>query len=138
MTKTWVLVADATAARIFSAVSPVAPLTEETQIPNPEAIPDAADRPGRGFSRMGGHRHAFEPRVDPKTQGMYVYAKKLAEVLAEGRVKGRFESLVVVAAPHLLGLIRGELDGPTAKLLSREVGKDLAALDAGAIRAALN
>lgn len=135
MTKTWVLVADSNVARIYSAPSPLAPLAPETEIPNPDLIPETADRPGRGFGRMGSHRHAFEPRVDAKTQGLSLFVKKLAGVLSEGRVKGKFENLVLVAAPNVLGLLRSELDGKTAKLLSREVGKDLVHLGAAELQA---
>ena len=135
MTKTWVLVADSNVARIYSAPSPLAPLAAETEIANPDIIPEAADRPGRGFGRMGGHRHALAPKVDPKTQGLSMFAKRLAEVLSEGRIRGKFENLVLVAAPHVLGLLRNELDGKTAKLLSREIGKDLVHLEPKALQA---
>ncbi len=124
MTKTWVLVADSTRARVFSAPSPLAALTEEGEIAT-EPVADRSDLAGRSFARRGAHRHALQPRVDPKSQSLSIFAKKVADHLADGRVRGKYERLVLVAAPAVLGEIRSHLDGPTLKMLARELRKDI-------------
>jgi protein required for attachment to host cells len=45
--------------------------------------------------------------------------------LEAGRNIGEFEQLVLVAPPDFLGLLRKAISHPTAKLVSREIGKNL-------------
>ena len=47
--------------------------------------------------------------------------------LKEARTQNRYWRLVLVAPPRFLGLLRSSLDGPTAKLVTASLDKDLAA-----------
>jgi protein required for attachment to host cells len=133
MTKTWVLVADSTRARVFSAPSPVAALTEEAEIAHPAPLRDRSDANGRNESQAGSHRNLYEPQVDVKSQSLSIFAKKVADYLSDARARGKYEKLVLVAAPAVLGEIRGHLDQPTAKMLARELHKDIVHLTAAQI-----
>ena len=141
MSKTWVLVADSARAKIFSAQSPVGPLVEVEDWVHPEsrlhALEVNADKPGRTQDSAAHGRHAMESEVDPKAQNALRFAHELAERLDRARVEGRFDKLVLVAAPGFLGLLREALPKQTRARVTAEVDKDLVTHDPADIRAHL-
>ena len=135
MAATWFLVADANRARIFSSPTPLAPWYEEADFVNTDrGAHPYADRPGRSHDRMGAARHAMEPEVSVERRELEQFTRRLADYLEDARSKGCFGNLVLVASPNVLGLLRGTLDRPTMKLVSKSVGKDVVRLAPGEIR----
>ncbi|MEJ2361830.1 MAG: host attachment protein [Gammaproteobacteria bacterium] len=126
----WVVVTDSTRARIFSADSSSAALTESESLASPEGrLHDrdmTSDLPGRSFdSNKAGGRHAMEPTTDPKQELAVEFARTIARHLEAGRVKRDFEQLVLVAAPSFLGLLREQLNNSCRKLVAYELNKNL-------------
>ncbi len=138
MSRTWILVADSSRARILMADNPLGPLTELEQLEHPAARSAdqdlVSDRPGRTFDSFGQGRHAMEPNENPKHHEAVVFARQLGERLEQARLAGAFDKLVVVAAPAFLGLLRKQLSDETGKLISEEIDKNLVALDPTALR----
>ncbi len=137
MDKTWILVADAARARLFTVERPRGPLTELDDFVNPverlrEREIEADDR-GRGAAPDGG-RHAFGDDKDPKAEYARRFAHELAERLKEGRSQGEFKRLYLVADPRFLGELRGQLDDQTERLVVSTLDKEISRLDAGQIR----
>lgn len=66
-----------------------------------------------------------------------LFAVELARRLHKDRAGHRFDALVLVADPSFLGLLRNHLDDPNRKQVILEVDKNLAHMDAAAIRAHL-
>ncbi len=137
MRKTWVVVADNSRARIFTAETPSSPLLEVDSIVHPEArMHDrdiTSDLPGRG-SGSGGSRHSYEGETDAKAHENAGFAKRIADFLDDGRKSNKFKQLIIVAAPALLGNLRSGLNEQTRKLVSLELDKNLSQLNPVEIR----
>jgi len=131
MRKTWVIVADNSRARIFTAETPSSPLIEVDSIVHPEArMHDrdiTSDLPGRG-SGTGGSRHSYETETDAKDHENVGFAKRIAGFLDDARKSDKFKQLIIVAAPSLLGNLRGGLNDQTRKMVSLELDKNLSQL----------
>jgi protein required for attachment to host cells len=124
----WILVADRSKARIFHRAKPSEGIHLVEEIIHPEGRLKEheilSDRPGRTFSNVGTTRHGYAPRVDPLDQIGLNFAKVLASKLELARSQNRFERIVLVAAPKLLGMIRTSLDPKTQGLLLKSMDKD--------------
>ena len=138
MSSAWVLSADAGRARIFSADGPKAPLRPLQQLISPEARLReqdlTSDRPGRSFDSFGAGRHATEPSTRAGDQAAKRFANDIARHLKQGRDKGAFDRLIVVAEPRFLGLVRKAIDPDTAKMITLEVAKVVSKASAESIR----
>ena len=132
--ETWVLVADAAGARLLRADAETHRLELLRTYPHEEgrAKPSdlVVDRPGRSFdsSRTGG-RHAMEPDTDVKRAELRRFVHELAGELDEAALTNKFDDLVVVAGPRLMGELRRALPDQVAIRIRHEIGKDLASLD---------
>jgi len=140
MSKPWVVVADQSKARIFTIEDPRAPLQELDQLEHPEARERTqnmtSDRPGRSFDSSGIGRHAMGTSVEPKEQDAIRFAKLVADHILDASNKKQCSRVVLVAGPHLLGLLRKHL-GAAANLKITEIEKNLGQYDTAGIRAHL-
>ncbi|MBB4287162.1 host attachment protein [Roseospira goensis] len=129
---TWVLVADATRARVFEATGQPLDLARtpvhEMTAADPPSRDIASDRPGRTFESVGDLRHAKEPPTDPHRHEKRRFAHAIAGLLERGRTTAAFDRLVIVAPPQMLGDLRDELSDPLRGLVIAEVDKDLSML----------
>ncbi len=137
MRKTWVVVADNSRARIFTVETPSSPLIEIDSIVHPEGrMHDrdiTSDLPGRGAG-SGGSRHAYETETDAKDHENMEFARRIAIFLDDSRKNDKCKQLIIVAAPGLLGNLRGELNDQTQKMVIMELDKNLSQLSAVEIR----
>lgn len=86
-----------------------------------------ADRPGRVFASGGGSlRHALEAPQSRKEHIAHGFAGRIAATLDEGLRLKRFKTLVLVAEPRFLGMLREELHPDTRRSVIREVGHEYA------------
>jgi protein required for attachment to host cells len=138
---TWIVVADAGRARIFSVAAHGGTLDEFVDLINPLARlqdhDELADRRGRMAQGNGRHGSSPEPR---QTHGEHVsetFAKELSQRLEAGRRHGDVAKIYLLADPHFLGLLRAGLDPATAKLVVWERAADLSRSDVADIRNAL-
>lgn len=133
MTKTWILVAHHSGARLFENDGPGKGLQVVQKISHPEGrlrIQDiTSDKPGRSTDSKGVH-HSFGKELhDPKEHLAQQFAKQLAGILNEGRNHNRYTQLILVADPRFLGELRAALDHPTAALVTATLNKDLINVD---------
>lgn len=137
MSTRWVIVADASRARIFETRALGRGLHELEDLANPAGRAHRsdllADAGGRTYSSSGARSGTSEPRSDPVEHEVEVFAKRLADRIEQGRVERRFERLVFVAPPRFLGLLRDKCCRETGKLVEFELAKDLSRLDAATI-----
>lgn len=133
----WVLVAHESGARLFEARGPGKGLELIREVLHPEGrVRDRdidTDRPGRSFPRGGtaDNRSAMSREEGAHDRVVSDFARELAHLMREGRIGGRFQRLVLVAPPRLLGLLRSSLDTNTAQCVVGSLDKDLAFADAG-------
>jgi protein required for attachment to host cells len=129
-TTTWVLIADGARARLLAQDKPFAALKpalqqEELTGSTAQSKEIGTDRPGRSFDSAGQGRHAMAPPTDPQRYAKFAFARELAERLEEAVHGGRFDRLVLVAAPKTLGDLRELLPGPVKAKVVAEIDKDL-------------
>ncbi len=127
MTTTWILVANASQARLYVNHGPRKGLVALKSLHHPESREKAADlvsdRPGQLHSPGVGQR-ASQPKTDPKTNEARLFAQKLARELNAARSTGQMDRIILVAPPSFMGLINEKLDGPTASMVSDRFEKD--------------
>jgi len=112
---TFLLIADASRARLFrrSDQADELELVEELEHPESRAMNRdlMADKPGRAFTGGGmvPGRSSMEYETDPKDVEAEKFARELGDDLARRCDEHTFDDLVVVAPPKFLGLLRGTL-----------------------------
>lgn len=140
MSRTWVVVADASRARLFSADRPAGPLFEMETLSNPKARLHegdlVSDRGGRD-SNGNGVSHGLGQQKAAKEETANRFASELCAHLEQGRCKGAFGKLYVVGAPTFLGLMRKHQSAQLRGLISEEIAKDLTTQSPERIRALL-
>lgn len=130
MHKTWVLVADSARARIFRRDGRWQALNERQALSHPESRLHEGDLKtgGRGEQQESRNRsaHSSDYEVTPNEKEADDFAREVAHKLHDGRSRGDFEKLVLVAPPSFLGRLRDKLDGTTARCVTQEVDKNWA------------
>lgn len=87
-----------------------------------------SDRAGSAHIRTGHRTHSMAATTDPADHDAEVLAREVAEVLRHGRLEGRVDAVVLVAAPAFLGRLRKALDPPTMELVGGDDARDLSDL----------
>ena len=128
-TVTWVLVSNAAEARLFKneGCNTGLHLVQDWQHPDSrkhqdELVTDAGGRVQQSFA--AGARPGIEWQTSPKEAEMLHFANELATYLGAARKQNAFQHLVLVASPHVLGLLREKLDAPTSAMISGTLSKD--------------
>lgn len=127
---TWVLIADGARARLLAQDKPfeaLKPALEQEELTGSTAQSKeiGSDRPGRAFDSAGQGRHAMAPSTDPQRYAKFAFARELVERLEDALHGGRFQHLVLVAAPKTLGDLRELLPPPVKAKVVAELDKDL-------------
>lgn len=94
---------------------------------DPKTSEIGTDAPGRSFSSVGHGRSAME-QADWHTQEEERFLRKLAAHLDTEVKAGRAKSIVLVAPPRALGVLRPSYTHDLRKALRSEIDKDLVAL----------
>lgn len=128
-TVTWVLVSNAAEARLFKneGCNTGLHLVQDWQHPDSrkhqdELVTDGGGRVQQSFA--AGARPGIEWQTSPKEAEMLQFANELATYLGAARKQNAFQHLVLVASPHILGLLREKLDAPTSAMISGTLSKD--------------
>lgn len=124
---TWILVANASNAKLYANGGPKKGLTLVKELAHPESRQKnsdlVTDRAGHMQSAGNGHG-ARQPQTVPKQHQAHTFATELARELASGRVARRFERAILVAPPAFMGMLNGAMDGQTSLLVSDRFEKD--------------
>ena len=128
---TWVLVANSSIARLFH-LETLQKLNEINQFEHPESrlknMDLVSDKPGRDFESFNNTRHAMEQKTMPKKLEAFQFAKHLAEYLEQASERGKYDELMLIAGPTFLGVLRETISPNLAKLIKKEIDKDLTQL----------
>jgi protein required for attachment to host cells len=125
---TWVLVADGAQAQVFEhggpgkGLIPVKGLHFEQEALRAQDI--NTDRPGRHYGGGVGSRSGME-QSDPVAIREERFVKGVAAELETMRQQGRFDRLIIAAAPTALGDIRPALSDGVKQTIIAELPKDL-------------
>ncbi|KAA6185093.1 host attachment protein [Thiohalocapsa marina] len=136
----WVLAADNSRARFFTAEKARSPLTEIRDLVDPQARLHegdlVTDRDGRD-RRAGSPIHGVGSDNSAKDDAADRFAQQVCAELETARVEGAFSKLYVVAAPAFLGLLRKHQSAPLRALVAGETDKNMTTQNTEAIRAQL-
>ncbi|MGY2489039.1 host attachment protein [Cupriavidus sp. CP313] len=140
MKHTWILVADESLARIFASHASTAPMALVEEITDAAAHGDRAGLRRDAYGRRGhavqgdaGHPGAHQAGPSSVTssagedelhQEAQLFARRVADYLADARNQQRFDSLALIAAPRFLGLLRKALPARVTDVITKEIGKD--------------
>lgn len=142
MTRTMILVADSSRARLFMADTPKAVLREVEDFASPEGRMHegdlVSDRPGSGRGAAGQGLRMFDQPTTAQDEARTVFARRLVERLEQDRKKGVFDQCVLVAPAAMLGKLRAELKGPLAKTLVETLDKNLVQHTSEEVRGQVN
>jgi len=137
MKYTWILVADNTLARFFTAETPSSPLQEFDELSHAKSrLHDreiTTDLPGRIKSADGGG-HAFEQPSDPKQHEADNFAHQVAQYLKNAYNANQFKHLLIVAEPSFLGLLHHRLSAAVKNTICYELDKNISLQHAAEIR----
>ena len=126
MSKTLVMVTNASAARVFSyqAHEEFSLLKEFSHPESRQKGSDlVSDRPGNSNGKVGGHG-TFVPANNPKQIEAERFAHELAVWLDDQRKQNRCDQVMLVADPSFLGLLNKSLNNQTAQLVFKSMNKD--------------
>ena len=122
---TWVLLANTRNASILVNNGPgkgLAPLPNGDW--TSEAADDPRDKAGVGHS-IAGHGLSAVEQTDPQRLIDERFARRLSRHLSKSLAEKHFNRLIVVAGPHMLGLLRASFDDRSKSALIGEIDKDL-------------
>ncbi len=133
MEKIWILVANASAATLYNFVKGKANEKPQLQVVEQLIHPESresdreltSDREGEYIGSQGGHGNFIE-NSDPHQYEAVVFAHQLYKKLDHARANREFHSLILVAAPHFMGLLHQCMDGHPFKkeIQIQEIQKD--------------
>ena len=128
---TWVMVCDASRARVFTFDKSHDPWTLLEDLSNPagrarshELVEDKAGHLGPGS----------QPRTDPASAEEEKFASRLGRLLETGFDGHRYGDVVLVAPPRFLGHLRASLSPPVARRVTASIDKDLTRADPRELR----
>jgi protein required for attachment to host cells len=123
----WVVVCDGAKALILENAGDAVALnlkTKEVYVqPDPKTHEEGTDKPGRSFSSVDGRRSAVE-QTDWHEQDEERFLTDLSKRLNAAVMAGEAKSLVLVAPPRALGVIRQAATPNLRKALRAEIEKD--------------
>ena len=140
MGTTWILVADASRAQLYSHEKTGEGISLVREYQHPEsrlkASEIASDRAGHQESKGSG-RGSLVERADPKKYEAERFAIELAHALEQGRAAGIYQKSVLVAPAHFIGLLHEHLSARARALIDTNIEKDYTQLPVGELISSL-
>ena len=130
MDNIWVLVANASEARLFATERLGEDMSILKDFSHPESrakgVTLASDRPGSSQGR-GSSMGTRGNSEDPKNFEAERFAGELTIELDKGRTANAYRRLVLVATPHFQGLLNSHLNDHTRDMVVNSINKDFTA-----------
>jgi protein required for attachment to host cells len=127
MTTTWIVVANASLARLYFNNGPKKGLQLFKELSHPESREKASDlvsdRPGHNPG-SGNGQGSFVSATDPKQHEAERFAQELSKELEHGRAANHYERLIMVASSPFIGVLNQRLSGHVRNLVSETIEKD--------------
>lgn len=123
----WATVIDSTCCRIFE-LNNIKHISLVKELNHPEnRRRDAeitSDKPGRYQAGNAGHG-AYSQETDPKEILLDNFSREIANELDSGRVQHAYQRLIIIAPPHMSGLLSKHLNKHVDQLVSHRITKDV-------------
>lgn len=144
MKTNWIVVANASRARICECDEPGGKLREVGDFVHPASRQSGtalgAERPGQAHRSLGQATPGgtgFEPRTDVHKKEHERFARELAQAVDEALASGRAGTVMLVASNPFLGELKAQLGPAASKAVSATLAHDLTSLDLRELRARL-
>ena len=132
MKRQWILLANASHARLLSRDSAAVPLIPVETMEHPESRLKASqlsdDRPGHEATDNSSGGNRYEPRSDVRRKEHQRFAREIAHRLDTALADGAFSELWLFASSPFLGELKAQLSGAVNKCLEHALDSDLTAL----------
>ncbi len=133
MNDTWILVTNASEARLFETQKYPKKLSLRKKFFHPKSRAKNAslvtDRAGHFQGDSGHTTHgAFNDAAPAKQVEIERFAKTLVSELDVGRNAHDYKKLVIVSSPHFHGLLNKHMNGHVAKMVDKHIEKDYTTL----------
>lgn len=139
--KVWVVVANASTARLFRGTDDGSNVVEFETLAHPASRVAGrdlmTDGPGIAFRSTGAGWHTAGPETEIKQHELRSFATVIARRLDDARTHGDCRSVAVIAAPALLGELRARMNGPTGAMVGYTLDKNMVHAGARDLLAAL-
>jgi len=127
MTKTWILVANAGKAKIFS-VNKLKFLTGKARLETIQEFTHPASRKKDveiASDKLGHYKDgSFVEPTDPKKYEAESFAREVIGTLEAARVANKFDELILVVPPQFRGMMNKYLRAPLEQVISKVIEKD--------------
>lgn len=137
MAITWILVANASLAKLYANLGPNKGLSLIKEWMHPESRQKAADLVSDRAGAIMSGKGMRQSQTLPKEHQAKVFAMEIAKELYHGRARNAFGRAILVAPPGFMGMINTNLDGPTAQMISDRFEKDYTKTPEPALKARL-
>ena len=132
MKRQWILLANASHARLLSRDSATDPLVQFATLEHPESRLKASqladDRPGHEATDNSSGGNRYEPRSDVRRKEHQRFAREIAQRLDTGLAAGQFSALWLFASSPFLGELKAQLSDAVNKRVHLALDSDLTAL----------
>jgi protein required for attachment to host cells len=129
MSRLWIVLGNASIARIFSRASPADPLVPLPALEHAESRLKGhelgSDRPGREASDHSAGGNRFEPRTDPHRKEHERFARVVATHLQAALDENAFDALWLLASDPFLGELKSHLGDALLRRVQRTESIDL-------------
>ncbi len=123
MSITWIMVANASQARLFANSGPNKGLQLVKELLHPESREKAADLVSDRVGNYQGSGSYAQP-TDPKHHEAERFAQEVSRELEEGSVNNAYERLILVASTHFLGMLNSRLSTQVNHKITERINKD--------------
>lgn len=123
MSITWIMVANASHAKLFANKGPNKGLELLKELAHPQSRDKAAELVSDRVGNFAGSGSYAQP-TDPKEHEAERFALEIAHELEQGRVSNAYEKLVMVTSAHFMGLLNGRITQQVKQRISGSINKD--------------
>lgn len=124
----WILIADASRARVLSADELFGDLQVVSELVHPASRLHTSelmsDDRGRVRTYGGSAGTAYEPNSDPAENEHAAFSREVADALLAGLDAHSYQQLVIAAPPRFLGMLRDDLSPRVAAKVTVEINHD--------------
>jgi len=125
MSITWIMVANASQAKLFANHGPKKGLQFIKELVHPESREKTSNLVSdRSGSHTGTGHGAFVQATDPKHHEAERFAQEVTRELDEGRINKAYDRLILVASAPFVGLVNSRLPELVRSKLSEIIDKD--------------
>lgn len=128
---TWVVSTDSNTCRIYNYSKKANQLNLFKEMQHPENklrdIEITSGKPGH-YKASSSSRGTYEQPTDPKEIQIEKFSREIAKELDQGRNNHAYEKLVIIAPPHMNGLLQQHINKHVKDLVSHNIEKDVSHL----------